>query len=211
MYKLWYSGRSLGKNEVGILVDRDLRELVVDVKRVNDRLMVITLSMISTYAPQASLDEQVNRLFWEDLDEMVPGIPHTEKFFIGGDFNGHTGKIVWGYDDVTIRPAYLVPKSRCLHETQRRENWDVTDDVHCRFDFGVRNEGGDSLLNFAKAFDLVVVNSCFQKKEDRLVTFWSMVAKTQIEYLLCRKRDRGLCTDCKVLPSEWLSTQHRLL
>ncbi|XP_070007247.1 uncharacterized protein [Nicotiana sylvestris] len=196
MYKLWYSGRSLGKNEVGILVDRDLRELVVDVKRVNDRLMVITLSMISTYAPQASLDEQVNRLFWEDLDEMVPGIPHTEKFFIGGDFNGHTGKIVWGYDDIQV-----LFNNSCV-DSCRGDS---------RFDFGVRNEGGDSLLDFAKAFDLVVVNSCFQKKEDRLVTFWSMVAKTQIEYLLCRKRDRGLCTDCKVLPSEWLSTQHRLL
>ncbi|XP_019228000.1 PREDICTED: uncharacterized protein LOC109209226 [Nicotiana attenuata] len=150
-YKLWYSGRSRGKNGVGILVDKDLRELVVDVNRVNDRLMVIklvvgglTLSVISTYTLQAGLDEEVKRLFWQDLDEVVRGILHTEKLFIGCDFNGHIGKTAWG------------------------------------------------------------VTSYFQKKEDHLVTFRSMVAKTQIDYLLYRKRDRGLCTDRKVLPGEWL-------
>ncbi|XP_070039060.1 uncharacterized protein [Nicotiana tomentosiformis] len=102
---------------VGILVDRDLRELVVDVKRVNDRLMAIklvvgglTLSMVSAYALQAGLGEEVKRQFWEDLDEVV------------------------------------------------REE---------RGPFG--------------------------------------------DYLLCRKRDSGLCTDYKVIPSEWLSTQHKLL
>lgn len=31
-FKLWYSGRSKGKNGVGILVDRDLRETVVEVR-----------------------------------------------------------------------------------------------------------------------------------------------------------------------------------
>lgn len=36
-FKLWYSGGGRGKNGVGILVDGELKELVVDVKRVNDR------------------------------------------------------------------------------------------------------------------------------------------------------------------------------
>nr|XP_033517073.1 uncharacterized protein LOC117281332 [Nicotiana tomentosiformis] len=38
-----------------------------------------------------------------------------------------------------------------------------------------------------------------------------MVAKTQIDYLLLRRCDKGLCEDCKVIPSENLTTQHRLL
>ncbi|XP_075086403.1 uncharacterized protein LOC142169095 [Nicotiana tabacum] len=121
-------------NEVGILVDKDLHELVVEVRRVNDRLMIIklvvggfTLNIISAYAPQAGLDEEVKRRFWEDLDEMVCG------------------------------------------------------------------------------------NSSFPKKREHLVIFWSSVAETQIDYLLCRKSDRGLCTDCKVIPIENLSTLHRLL
>ncbi|XP_070011445.1 uncharacterized protein [Nicotiana sylvestris] len=129
----------MGKYGVGILVDRDLKELVVDVKRENNRLIFIklvvgglTLSVISAYAQQAGLDEKVKRNFWENLDEVVRGIPHTEKLFIGGNFNGHSGESAGGYGD-----------------------------VHGEFDFGVRNEGGTSLLAFAKAFDLVVTNSCF--------------------------------------------------
>ncbi|XP_019263429.1 PREDICTED: uncharacterized protein LOC109241162 [Nicotiana attenuata] len=69
-YKLLYSGVVRGKNGVGILVDRDLRESVVEVRQVHDRLMFIklvigecTLNVVSAYAPQAGLDEEVKRCF----------------------------------------------------------------------------------------------------------------------------------------------------
>ncbi|XP_070058024.1 uncharacterized protein [Nicotiana tomentosiformis] len=170
-YKLWYSRVVGGKNKVGILVDRDLRELVVDVRRVNDRLLIIklvvngfTFNVISAYAPQSELSEE------------------SEKIFIGGDFSSHVGETARGYDE-----------------------------VHGGFYFGARNEGGTSLLEFAKAFDLVLANTGFQKREDHLVTFRSRVAKTQIDYLLLRRGDKGMCKDCKVIPRECLSTQHRLL
>ncbi|XP_070028994.1 uncharacterized protein [Nicotiana sylvestris] len=81
----------------------------------------------SAYTSQAGLDEEVKRRFWEDLDEMVRGIPHTEKIFIGGDFNGHIGATSRGYDD-----------------------------VNGGFGFGDRNEGGTSLLDFARSFDMLV-------------------------------------------------------
>ncbi|XP_019229266.1 PREDICTED: craniofacial development protein 2-like [Nicotiana attenuata] len=97
-FKLWYSGSAGGKDGVGILVDRDLRELVIEVRRANDRLMSIkpvvggfTIHVISAYAPQVGLDQEVKKQFWEDLDKMVRSIPQTEKLFIGGDFNGHIG------------------------------------------------------------------------------------------------------------------------
>ncbi|XP_070046810.1 uncharacterized protein [Nicotiana tomentosiformis] len=76
-FKLWYSGKVGGRNGVGILVDKDIHELVVEVRMVNDRLMTIklvvggfTLIIISAYALQASLDEEVKRHFWEDLEQM---------------------------------------------------------------------------------------------------------------------------------------------
>ncbi|KAG5585502.1 hypothetical protein H5410_045936 [Solanum commersonii] len=123
-FKLWYSGGSRDRNGVGILVDGDLREQVVEVRRINDRLMTIkiviggcTLSVISAYAPQVGLGRGGQKLFYEELDE----------------------------------------------------------------------------------------------KENHLVTFRSSIAKTQIDYLLLRKGDRGLCKDCKVIPSENLTTQHKLL
>nr|XP_009767594.1 PREDICTED: craniofacial development protein 2-like [Nicotiana sylvestris]XP_016490235.1 PREDICTED: craniofacial development protein 2-like [Nicotiana tabacum] len=155
-FKLWYSGRAGGRNMVGILVDKDLYELVVEVRRVNDRLMTIklvvggfTLNIISAYAPQAALDEEVKRRFCEDLDEMVHGILHTEKLFIGRDFNGYIGATSGGYDD-----------------------------VHGGYGFVYRNRGGTSLLDFSRALDLVIANSSFPKKREHLVTFRSSVAET---------------------------------
>ncbi|XP_070025975.1 uncharacterized protein [Nicotiana sylvestris] len=63
----------------------------------------------------------------------------------------------------------------------------------------------------SRAFELVIANSSFPKREEHLVTFRSMVGKTQIDYILLRRCDRGVCEDCKVIPSETLVTQHRLL
>nr|XP_009626928.1 craniofacial development protein 2-like [Nicotiana tomentosiformis] len=149
-----------GRNGVGIFVDKDLRDLVVE----------------------AGLDEEVKSHFWEDLDEIVRGIPHTDKLFIGGDFNGHIGATSGGYDN-----------------------------VHSGFGFGDKIGGGTSMLDFARAFDLVIANSNLPKKMEHLVTFRSSMAKTQIDYLLCRRSDKGFCTDFKVIPSENLTTFHRLL
>ncbi|XP_070014688.1 uncharacterized protein [Nicotiana sylvestris] len=83
--------------------------------------------------------------------------------------------------------------------------------MHGGVGFGERNGGGTSLLDFSKAFGLVIANSNFLKRKEHLVTFQNTVAKTQINYLLLRRSDSGLCKDCKVIPSETLATQHRLL
>ncbi|KAG5581311.1 hypothetical protein H5410_051938 [Solanum commersonii] len=100
-------GGSRDRNGVGILVDGDSREQVVEVRRMNDRLMMIklviggcTLSVISAYAPQVGLDEEAKKLFYENLDEVVRGIPNTEKIVIDGDFNGYIGATSNGFDDV---------------------------------------------------------------------------------------------------------------
>ncbi|XP_070039974.1 uncharacterized protein [Nicotiana tomentosiformis] len=76
----------------------DLREFVVEVRRVNDRLMTIKLvvgeyaiNVVSTYTPQSGLDEEVKRRFWEGLDEIVRGFSPPERLFMREDFNGHIG------------------------------------------------------------------------------------------------------------------------
>ncbi|XP_070031069.1 uncharacterized protein [Nicotiana tomentosiformis] len=76
---------------------------------------------------------------------------------------------------------------------------------------GIRTEEVLHRWGFTKAFELVIANSKFSKREEHLVTLQSMVAKTQIDYLLLRRCDRGLCKDCKVILGETIATQHRLL
>jgi hypothetical protein len=56
----------------------------------------IVLNVISAYAPQVGLSDDVKRRFWKDLEDMVREVPSSEKLFIGGDLNGHVGTIRGG-------------------------------------------------------------------------------------------------------------------
>jgi len=173
-FKLWYSGVKRTTNGVGILVRSDLVEQVVEVRRKSDRIMSIKLvvgseilNIVSVYAPQVGLSEEIKRLFWEDLDEVVQSIPQNEGLLIGGDFNGHIGSRAEGYETVQGGLGY-----------------------------GVRNSGGVSVLDFAVAYDMSIVNSYFKKREEHLVTFSSGSARMQIDYFLMRANSRRWWGDC---------------
>ena len=77
--------------------------------------------------------------------------------------------------------------------------------------FGDRNEAGESILDFVLAYDLVVDNTMYKKREEHLITFKSGLVKSQIDYFLVRKVDCLKCNDCKVIPGESLASQHRIL
>jgi exonuclease III len=57
-FKLWYTGTTSGRNDVGILIDMSLKDGVVDVRRQGDRIILVklvvgdsALNVISAYAP----------------------------------------------------------------------------------------------------------------------------------------------------------------
>lgn len=67
---MWYLGGLRDRHGLGILVDGDFRECVVEVRRIIDSMMIIKvvvgrliMSMISTYAPQVCMDEEIKNLF----------------------------------------------------------------------------------------------------------------------------------------------------
>ncbi|XP_067129896.1 uncharacterized protein [Centruroides vittatus] len=63
----------------------------------------------------------------------------------------------------------------------------------------------------ATAYELVVVNTYFDKCEEHLITYKSRDHKTQIDYLLTRRTTLKEIKECKVIPGEDLTSQHRLL
>ncbi|XP_071687270.1 uncharacterized protein [Rutidosis leptorrhynchoides] len=188
-YRLWYSGSRTARNGVGIFLGPTHKDHVVDVGRFSDRIMSVTLiineetfTVISAYAPHVGLGEADKKSFWELLDEVVRGCPADHPLSIGGDLNGHIGTEVEGYRG-----------------------------AHGGFGFGVRNEEGRSILEFAIAHDLFVANSFFKKRDAQLATYHSGGHSTQIDFFLLRKGDLRTCKDCKVLPTLTCSSQHRLL
>lgn len=95
------------RNGVCILGDEELREQVVEVRRVNDGVMStklvtgeFTLTFISVYVLYVSLDEDEKKSFWEALDKVVRDVPNIEKLFMEEYFNGRIGLSPRSYDDV---------------------------------------------------------------------------------------------------------------
>ena len=116
------------------------------------------------------------------MDELMRGIPQGEHTFIRGDFNGHVGKGRGGYEM-----------------------------VHGGHDLGDRNNSGEAILDFAVAYNLIIANTFFRKRDEQLITFKSGPNMSQIDFFIM-KRIYGLtCKDCKVIPGESITSQHRLL
>jgi hypothetical protein len=93
------------KNGVGIVLDKSLKDEVVDIKRQGDMIILVKLlvgdlvfNVISAYTPQIDLNESIKRQFWEQLDALVSSVSISEKFFIGGDHNGYVGSTRVGFD-----------------------------------------------------------------------------------------------------------------
>jgi hypothetical protein len=67
-FKLWYTGTTSTKNGVGIVLDKGLKDGVVDIKRQGDIIILVKLlvrdlvfNVISAYTPQIGLNESVKR------------------------------------------------------------------------------------------------------------------------------------------------------
>ena len=86
-YKLWYTGRDRDRNGVGVIINKQLLENMVEIRRKGDKILLVKLilgreifNIISIYAPQVGLDESSKRQFQEDLDEMCKAYPLEEIF-----------------------------------------------------------------------------------------------------------------------------------
>ena len=113
---------------------------------------------------------------------MIRVVPSSEKLFIGGDLNGHVGITSAGFEA-----------------------------VHGGFRYGSRNQEGEEVLYFAVAFDLMIANTFFRKRESHLVTFSSGQHSSQIDFVLTRRKNKRACLGCKVIPGECVVSQHKLL
>jgi hypothetical protein len=67
-FKLW--GTTANKNGVGIVLDKSLKDGVVDIKRQGDRIILVKLlvgdlvfNVISAYTPQIGLNESIKSQF----------------------------------------------------------------------------------------------------------------------------------------------------
>jgi hypothetical protein len=238
-FKLWYIGNMSIKNGVGIVLDKSIKDGVVDIKRQEDMIILVKLlvgdlifNIISDYAPQIGLNESVKMQFWEELDALVSSVTISEKLFIG-DLNGHVSSIRVGFDGVHGGFAYesrnqegkgILELDALVSSVTISEKLFIGDlnghvssirvgfnGVHRGFAYESRNQEGKGILNFALAYDLIVANTLFRKRFSHLVTFNSGQHCNQIDFILAKREDRHTCLDCKVIPGECVVPQQKLV
>ena len=187
-YKLYGSGNDEGTAGVGVFVAEEWIEKVFEVQRVSDRIILVKLivgqsvvTLLSVYAPQSGLSDVDKDLFFDQLHAVTARIPRSQFLIPCGDWNGHVGRAGTGYR------------------------------VHGGMGYG-RSEPdveGERILEFALAFDLLLGNTCFKKRDSHLIMYMSGNAATQIYFI--PRAMRKLVPDVKVIPGEEVALQHQLL
>ena len=59
--------------------------------------------------------------------------------------------------------------------------------------------------------DLAIVNTYFKKKDEHRVTYKIDGKSTQVDYVMCRRRNLKEMCDCKVILNECVAKQHRMV
>ena len=106
-YKFFWKGNSDGNAGVGVLIAEKWIESVVDVKRVNERMILVKMiigeklvNVMSAYAPQTGRGEEEKDEFWSELLSVTSSVTADEIIVLGGDLNGHVGSKGDGYEGV---------------------------------------------------------------------------------------------------------------
>lgn len=70
-YKLWKSGKDWAKNGVGIIMDKTLKDVIVDVKRIGDKIIAVkvvlgevTTNIVIIYASWVRRGDEGKILGW---------------------------------------------------------------------------------------------------------------------------------------------------
>ena len=167
----------------------ELAEISLEVKRVSDRPMAIKLevkgfilNIVSAYATQVNNSMEEKNDFWEDLDGLIESVSKQERIVLGVNPNGHVGEGNIGDEEIMGR-----------------------------YGAGTRNKEGLMVVNFAKRMDLAIVNTYFKKKDEHRVTYKSGGKSTQVDYVMCRRRNLKKMCNCKIIVNKCVAKQHRMV
>ncbi|KAD7477106.1 hypothetical protein E3N88_00242 [Mikania micrantha] len=96
-----------GKNGVAFLVAIEFQDNIVDVRRCNNRIMLLRMmlgeevvAIVIAYAPHTKSGESGKRELWDGMDEVMRTITRDEKVCIGGYFNRHIGRENDGFPSI---------------------------------------------------------------------------------------------------------------
>ena len=161
---------------MGVIVANWLVGKIVEVERYSDRVMKVNIVIGDVVWEVVSCYcPQVGRSLneKEEFYELMDRVVTSDNVLVGGDFKGHVGSDMGGFGE-----------------------------VHGGFGIGQINDRGTRLLDWVVGKGLHLMNTCFQKRKSRLVTFRSGENETMIDYILVNNKYRSSVKDVKVIPGE---------
>ena len=141
-HDLWWSGIGDGVGGVGVMVMEELCEMLVEVGKVNDVVMIVVvfeedvLRLICGCTPQTGRSLVDKQSFYDALKCEWDMHSAEDLVMCLGDFNGHVGRHIVGFDG-----------------------------VNGQLGVGQRNLEGSMLLEFCLEKELCVSNTWFRGEE----------------------------------------------
>ena len=131
------------------------------------------IRVISAYGPQAGRPLEEKHRFYDELAGEYELQNPSEVVFGLGDFNGHVGEEIEGFEG-----------------------------VYGGNGIGQRNAEGRMLLEICDERELCVANTWFKKTNKRKITFKSGNNESEIDFILVSEENRKFVKDVKVIPWE---------
>ena len=113
---------------------------------------------------------------------MIESISKEERTVLGADLNGHVGEGNIGNEEIMGR-----------------------------YNAGTRNKEETMVVDLRKRMNLAIVNTYLKKKDEHRVTYKSGEKSTEVDYVMCRRRNLKEMCDCKVIVNECVGKQHRMV
>ena len=80
-----------------------------------------------------------------------------------------------------------------------------------RYGVEMRNKEGSVVVDLGKRMDLAIANTYFKKKDEHRVTYKSGGKNTQVDYVMCRRRNLKKMCGCKVIMNKCVAKQNRMV
>ena len=193
---------------VGIVISKELKHVIQDIKQISGRLMSVTLSskgrnlcFSSCYAPHSGHDVEKKMKFYDDL------LTHARKakgiHFIGGDFNARLHHR-YESEESALGPYIFGRGAEYLERV-----------ADCTM------ESRSLFLQYCLQDGLRVLNTCFRKPPDKYCTFrenttehgpqWTPQRYAQLDFWLVADKWRRNCKDVTARTDIFFPSDHYIV
>ena len=214
-YRLILIEQKIGRHYgLGFVISPKMQKYAKSHSYISDRVAILTLQIptksgsiinyriVNAYGPtlqRATENPQEITNFYQALTLAI-NVPVRYELYLLGDFNSKLGR---------TNPLELQETSIAEHVG--------------RYAVGTRNSNGEHMLNFLIQHDLFAANTAFPHKSRHITTWrgevkdWSrrghytIPVFTQIDYIVCRKRSKGILQDARSFAGASLRSDHKFV